>query len=323
MNDKSYDLFCIINAAGVMSSLLECNLVRSEAEFKTFDVFQFGLPIVVPANSRVFKYSETDVFQLSEQDILNKIYRVNDPNYVGYAHAFATRKFLKNYEVKEEFLDIYLKVTSSIKEAFHAVSSIKASSGTVGAFQTRNIPHFGHQKIIEEMLNFCDHVVINPVIGPKKTGDVSEKILKNIYNFLSQKRFNGYVSFLPIYSNMFYAGPLEALHHTHLRQRLGFDVFSVGRDHAGAQAVYDANAAVSLLGQLRPNFNISLFLHDGAVHCRDCDAVILRNTCAHPPSSLKDVSGSEFRKNLSMGNLYMHADVELQKYLFDNKLVDF
>lgn len=323
MKVEAYDLFCIINAAGVMSSLLECNWVRSADEFKEFNVFKFGLPILVPANSGVFKYSETDVFRLSEQDILNKIYKLKDPNYVGYTHAFATREFVKSYEVKEGFLDVYHNIIRSIKETFHAVNSTKASFGTVGAFQTRNIPHLGHQKIIEEMLNSCDHVVINPVIGPKKSGDVSEEVLKDIYNFLSQKRFNGHVSFLPIYSNMFYAGPLEALHHAHLRQRLGFDLFSIGRDHAGAQAMYDANAAVSLLSQLRDNFNISLFLHDGAVYCSECDAIVLRNTCTHSPQSLKDVSGSEFRNKISERKNYIHADIEIQKHLFDNKLVDF
>ena len=38
----------------------------------------------------------------------------------------------------------------------------------IGAFQTRNILHLGHELIINEMLEFCDHVVINPVLGPKK-----------------------------------------------------------------------------------------------------------------------------------------------------------
>ena len=45
------------------------------------------------------------------------------------------------------------------------VSTLKSKGNTICAFQTRNIPHNGHIKILEYLLEVCDHVVINPVIG--------------------------------------------------------------------------------------------------------------------------------------------------------------
>ena len=41
------------------------------------------------------------------------------------------------------------------------------------------------KKIIEMMLeNHCDAVIINPIIGPKKPGDVNSEKLKYIYENL-------------------------------------------------------------------------------------------------------------------------------------------
>ena len=61
-------------------------------------------------------------------------------------------------------------------------SELKDKFKNIGAFQTRNIPHLGHEKIIEVMLENCDAVVINPIIGPKKQGDVNTQKLGFIYD---------------------------------------------------------------------------------------------------------------------------------------------
>ena len=83
----------------------------------------------------------------------------------------------------------------------------------MGAFQTRNIPHSGHEEIIKQLLNKSNHVIVNPVIGPKKIGDINYNFLKKIYNFLINKKYKNKVSYFPVIANMFYAGPREAMHH--------------------------------------------------------------------------------------------------------------
>ena len=84
------------------------------------------------------------------------------------------------------------------------------------------------------MLNHCDAVVINPIVGPKKPGDVNSEKLKYIYENLLKPKFKNRIFFIPIRANMFYAGPREAIHHCQIREWLGFTHFSVGRDHAGS-----------------------------------------------------------------------------------------
>ena len=59
---------------------------------------------------------------------------------------------------------------------------------------------------------------------------------------------------------MYYAGPRE-VHHT-LRQRLGFNLFSIGRDHAGAEGFYSLLAAVQPARKLEPKLEV--YTHDGA-----------------------------------------------------------
>ena len=52
---------------------------------------------------------------------------------------------------------------------------------------------------------------------------------------------------------MHYCGPREAIHHLNLREKLGFDIFTVGRDHAGAENVYHPQSAISLIKKITKN----------------------------------------------------------------------
>ncbi len=58
------------------------------------------------------------------------------------------------------------------------IKKLQEKKMIVAAFQTRNIPHLGHEEIIKHLLKKSDHVVINPVIGPKKKGDINYPIIK-------------------------------------------------------------------------------------------------------------------------------------------------
>ena len=48
------------------------------------------------------------------------------------------------------------------------------------------MPHYGHEAIIKKLLKECDVVFINPIIGPKKKGDLRNNILELAYKFLSK-----------------------------------------------------------------------------------------------------------------------------------------
>ena len=165
--DKT-NFFNLINAGNINSGLLSENFVQSHEDFFNFPVNLKGLPILVAADPAVFEFSSEDVFEIPEDEILTKVYDLANKEYVGYQHAFHSNNFLSRFRVKKSFEKIEEKIILQNQRVFDEVARIKETYKIVGAFQTRNIPHFGHEKIIERMLEFCDHVVINPVIGPKK-----------------------------------------------------------------------------------------------------------------------------------------------------------
>ena len=77
-----------------------------------------------------------------------------------------------------QYKKVIKKYIDEILDTKFKISELKEKYCHLGAFQTRNIPHQGHEKIIEMMLNHCDAVVINPIVGPKKPGDVNSEKLK-------------------------------------------------------------------------------------------------------------------------------------------------
>ena len=312
--DKTH-FFNLINAGNINSGLLSENFVRSREDFANFPINLKGLPILIAADPAVFEFSSDDVFGLSEKEILKKVYSLVNRDYVGYQHAFNSNKFLGRFTVKKSFKQIVEKIISQNRSVFAEVAKIREKYKTVGAFQTRNIPHFGHEKIIEHMLEVCDHVVINPVIGPKKSGDVKLEVLELIYEYLISHKYEHRISFLPIFANMFYAGPNEALHHAILRQKIGFDIFSVGRDHAGAQGVYSPTSAVARLAESEKNLNIKILGHKGAVFCDTCNSAVLFGECDHDVKQYKDIAGTQFRLSIKNKEVFSFADKDMQSYL--------
>ena len=245
------EIFSLINAASAHSPTLYENYVTSKEGFFKFSDKSKGIPILVPADRKLFDFSAEDIFTLKKSDILDLVYGTVNEFYTGFKHAFYRFEFLSDFKVKKTYKPFVKKILNQNKEIINSVRKLKQEFKHVGAFQTRNIPHFGHEKILKCLLESCDHVVINPVIGPKKTGDVIIERLAEIYKYLSKTKYRGKISFHPVSANMFYAGPREAVHHALIRQRIGFDQFTVGRDHAGADNVYKPDLAAYLIDQNR------------------------------------------------------------------------
>ena len=317
---SSRKLFPLINAANVASGLLNKNLVREPEDLEKFIDFSSGIPILIPADSEVFLFRKTDVFTLKHEILLETVYGHQEKDYVGFRHAFKSSEFLSEYEVKDKWKPLIADIISQNEAASEHVYSLKVAGLTVGAFQTRNIPHFGHEKIMSRMLDHCDHLVINPVLGPKKKGDATLECLRDIFSNFYNNKFTGRITFKPLIANMFYAGPREAVHHAQMRKSLGFDLFSVGRDHAGASGIYPPDAAMNVVKSLNYSLGIDVMCHSGAVFCNSCNSVVLRDECAHSDAVKGDISGTKFRECLASKSLFEFADCSLQEYLFAKKI---
>jgi len=284
------------------------------------------LPIIIPNNLKYFKYKKKKqkIIKLDYAFLKNKFFRIK--NFKG---IYDPIKIISSSGL--EFSDSILgvlgvenkKIYQNIKK-FNRISKIKIQLilkkyKKVCSFQTRNIPHFGHELIISRLLETFDHVIINPVIGPKKKGDVNYNILDKSFNFLIDKKYTKEkVSFIPILANMFYAGPFEAIHHANLRAALCLKHFVVGRDHAGAQNAYHPDAAFKLINKYKNKINIHVIALKGSYYCSNCKKVVIKGDCLH--NSLLNISGTNFRKYLFKKKIFKHADYDMQIYLkkFDN-----
>ena len=77
------------------------------------------------------------------------------------------RLFIQTFQLKK-FINTINQISTYNKIAIKKIKILNKKYKQTCSFQTRNIPHLGHEKIIEQLLERFDHVVINPLIGPKK-----------------------------------------------------------------------------------------------------------------------------------------------------------
>ena len=165
---SNQELFSLINVANIHSGLLRDNLITSPEKFSEFSDQMKGVPILIPADQQLFNFENKDVFELPAKQILKLVYGISDEAYVGFKHAFNQFTFLTSFEVKEDYKSYLDEMIQQNLDIVTYVTSLKKKFKHIRSFQTRKIPHFGHEKIIQRMLDSCDHIVINPVIGPKK-----------------------------------------------------------------------------------------------------------------------------------------------------------
>jgi sulfate adenylyltransferase len=94
---------------------------------------------------------------------------------------------------------------------------------TVVGFQTRNVPHLGHEYVQKTALSFVDGIFINPVIGKKKVGDFTDEVILRAYEALITHYYPKERAVLSILeTEMRYAGPREAIfHYCRARSRRG------------------------------------------------------------------------------------------------------
>jgi sulfate adenylyltransferase len=105
----------------------------------------------------------------------------------------------------------------------------------VVAFQTRNPLHRIHEELTKRAAaEVGGSLLIHPVVGMTKPGDVDHYTRVRIYRTLVEKYYdpgNTLLSLLPLAMRM--AGPREALWHAIIRRNHGANQFIIGRDHAG------------------------------------------------------------------------------------------
>lgn len=105
----------------------------------------------------------------------------------------------------------------------------------VVAFQTRNPMHRIHEELTKRAADEINgSLLIHPVVGLTKPGDVDHYTRVRIYRTLVEQYYDPkrtYLSLVPLAMRM--AGPREAVWHAIIRRNYGATHFIIGRDHAG------------------------------------------------------------------------------------------
>ena len=169
---------------------------------------------------------------------------------------------------------------------------------TIVGFQTRNPPHLGHEHMQKIALTFVDGIFINPVIGRKKTGDFKDDVIIAAYEELIRNyylRENAVLAILE--TEMWYAGPREAVFHAILRKNFGCTHFIVGRDHAGIRDYYPPYAAQEIFEKF-PDLDIVPLFFRSLFYCKNCYGIANEKTCPHDESHHMKFSGTEIRRRL-------------------------
>lgn len=170
---------------------------------------------------------------------------------------------------------------------------------TVVGFQTRNVPHLGHEYVQKTALTFVDGIFINPIIGKKKVGDFKDEIILETYQTLIENYYLKDRAIMSILqTEMRYAGPREAIFHAIVRKNFGCTHFIVGRDHAGVGNFYKPYAAQEIFEEF-PDLGIVPVFFREFFYCKRCEGVANEKTCPHDKANRVNFSGTKIREMLA------------------------
>ena len=174
---------------------------------------------------------------------------------------------------------------------------------TVAAFQTRNVPHAGHEWMMKGawLAAGADGVLVNAVIGAKKPGDYIDEAIILAHERLREAGFfrqDVHMTSCLLW-DMRYAGPKEAVFHALVRKNLGCTHHMFGRDHAGVGSYYDTYAAHRIFDTLPP-LGITSVLTLEWWYCPVCAGVAYEGLCGHPEAK-QDLSGTLIRSIIQGG----------------------
>ena len=160
----------LITAENCNSGLLAENVVSSATDFHAFRDITRGIPILIPANETVFRFQSKDVFSLNLKEICETIYGHGAANYIGFKTSFSTSRFLSRFEIRKQVSAYYRQISMQNQKAIAHVRGLREKFNNVGAFQTRNIPHFGHQRLWSVCLIFVTMWWSIQFLDPRKLG---------------------------------------------------------------------------------------------------------------------------------------------------------
>jgi sulfate adenylyltransferase len=249
----------------------------------------------------------SEIFERDLEAEAEGVYLTSDKEHPGVAAIYeeGARCVAGTYEVaalpdhEEAFMKRYLSPKES-KQAF-------AERGwkRIVAFQTRNPIHRAHEYVTKAALETNDGLMIHPLIGKTKAGDISAEVRMQCYEVLMKDYYPEDRVILNVFpSKMHYAGPREAVLHAVARRNYGATHFIVGRDHAGVGDYYGTYDAQRIFDDLDiGKLGIQPMFFDHSFWCNKCEGMASGKTCPHDSDAHVFLSGTKVREMLDSGEL--------------------
>ncbi|MCP4646626.1 MAG: sulfate adenylyltransferase, partial [bacterium] len=282
----------LLESGALWSMPILLNLKKDE-----YDAVSEGATIALEhKGKRIAKFYIEERFQYDPKRLIKSLLGTEDTNHPG-----AKMILLRNpgFYLSGQLSDVVFPESQIPVPNPKEVKATLNKRGwkTVAAFQTRNVPHIGHEHVQKYALEAVDGLLISPILGKKKTGDFTDEAIRSSYETLfthyhDSKRV--LLSFLRL--NILYSGPKETIFHALVRKNLGCTHFIVGRDHAGVGDYYAPYEAQEL-AMSTEGLGIEVIPVKEVLNCKRC-GITLTNQCPHGPENHSRFKGTDIREAL-------------------------
>ena len=246
-------------------------------------------------------------FSYDKKHEAKNVFKTDDENHPGVAKIYTQHDVLLGGPVKvfsegdypQQFGDYYARPaeTRAIfeKHGWHRIAG----------FQTRNPIHRSHEYVTKIALEVMDAVLIHPLVGKLKEGDIPADIRMKCYEVLIENYYVTENIVLKVYPmEMRYGGPREAILHAIFRQNFGCSHLIIGRDHAGVGNYYGPFDAQKIFDEIPDNaLHIQPLNIDWTFWCHKCEGMASMKTCPHGKDDRVLISGTKVREMLDQGEM--------------------
>ncbi len=307
MGQAEYDR--VVSEMRLSNNLLWSLPITLAVSGEIAEKFTIGTEIALCENDRVLAVMEVaELYEYDKQREAEMVYGTTDESHPGVARLFQQGDVLVGGEIWVVGLPAAAK--SEFPELRHTPAQTRRMFARRGwrrivGFQTRNPIHRAHEYIQKAALEIVDGLLIHPLVGETKPGDIPADVRIASYQAILRDYYPAESVLLGVFpAAMRYAGPREAIFHALVRKNYGCTHFIVGRDHAGVGDFYGTYDAQLIFDNFkREEVGIEILPFDYTFFCQKCGMVVSSKTCPHDRENWIFLSGTQVREMLERGEM--------------------